>query len=86
MGCGVGGLRKMNIKDEYPDLLVANGFDEAIMGVAARIGLEAICYDKNKVIEILMREMTEEEAIEYFEYNMLNVWVGESTPIFLETI
>jgi hypothetical protein len=74
----------MKISDEYPDLLKADGFDEAIIGVVQRIGLEAICYDLNKVIAILMRDMTEEEAWEYYQFNIAGAWVGESTPVFLE--
>ena len=27
--------------------------------------------------------MTEEEAIEYFDYNVIGSWVGEDTPIFI---
>jgi hypothetical protein len=49
-----------------------------------RIGVQAICYDQDKVIEILMRDMSEEEAIEYFEFNIAGAWVGESTPFFLQ--
>jgi len=29
-------------------------------------------------------KMTEEEAIEYMEYNMKGAWVGETTPVFLQ--
>ena len=70
--------------EDYPDLLKLDGFDEAILGVVERIGLQAICYDTHKVIEILMKDMTEEEAWEYYSYNMLGAYVGESTPVFLE--
>ena len=27
--------------------------------------------------------MTDEEAVEYFEYNVVGSWMGEGTPIFL---
>ena len=27
--------------------------------------------------------MTNEEAIEYFEFNVVGAWMGEGTPIFL---
>ena len=70
--------------EEYPDLLKLNGFDEAIIGVVQRIGLQAICYDTHKVIEILMKDMSEDEAWDYYSYNMLGAYVGESTPVFLE--
>jgi len=81
----------MNIREQisetYPDLLVMeqNYLDPAILGVVTRMGLEAVCYDENKVIQLLMEHdhMTEEEAIEYMEYNMKGAWVGETTPVFL---
>jgi hypothetical protein len=79
---------RQKISEEYPDLLVMEpGYlDAAIVGVATRIGLEAVCYDKDKVIRLLMGhdKMSYEEAQEYFEYNMLGAWVGEHTPVFIE--
>jgi hypothetical protein len=74
----------MKISEEYPELLTADGFDKAIVGVVHRMDTMAICYDKNKVIEILMEDMSYEDAIEYFEFNIAGAWVGESTPFFLE--
>jgi hypothetical protein len=74
----------LKISEIYPDLLKADGFDEAIIGVVERIGVQAICYDKDKVIKILMKDMSEEEAYEYFEFNIGGAWVGEHTPFFLE--
>jgi len=71
------------LSEEYPDLLKADGLDEAIIGVVQRMGTQAICYDTEKVIEILMRDMTEDEAWEYFQYNIAGAWVGEHTPFFL---
>jgi hypothetical protein len=76
----------LKISEEYPELLTADGFDEAIVGVVERIGIQAICYDKDKVIEILMKQddMLYEEAVEYFEFNIAGAYVGEHTPFFLE--
>ena len=76
----------MKISEEYPDLLKADGFDEAIIGVVQRMGIQAICYDEDKVLEILMERdgMTLIEAMEYFDFNIAGAWVGESTPFFLQ--
>lgn len=47
-------------------MLKCDGFDEAILGVASRIGQpDVLAYDTQKVIDILMRDMPEEEAWEY---------------------
>ena len=65
----------------------ADGFDEAILGVAQRCGQPAIiAYDTEKILEILQaREgMTAEEAVEYFELNIAGEWLCEETPIFID--
>jgi hypothetical protein len=31
-------------------------------------------------------EMTEEDATEYFEFNILGAYMGENTPIYVGTI
>ena len=68
--------------------LLADGFDEAIIGTVERFGdSEAIVlYDKEKVIQILMKEMSREEAEEYFYYNIIGAYVGEGTPAFATII
>lgn len=72
------------LSEEYEGLLFADGFDDAILGVAERIGMEAVvAYSTPKIIEILARDMTEDEAVEYFEFNILGAYVGERTPIFV---
>lgn len=78
----------MNIREElsayHDDLLFADGFDDAILGVAERIGMEpVVAYSTPKIIEILAREMTEDEAVEYFEFNILGAYMGERTPVFV---
>jgi hypothetical protein len=79
--------KREEIAEDYPDLLVMDPeyLDEAIIGVATRIGLEAVCYDTEKVIELLMKHdgMGYEEAVEYMDFNMRGAWVGETTPVFL---
>ena len=75
------------IAEDYPDLMVLDPeyFDEAIIGLVQRINLDVVCYDKDKVIELLcVKEgMTYEDAIEHFEFNIIGSWVGETTPVFL---
>ena len=66
-------------------MMIMDGFDDCIAGVVQRYGQPTIvCYDKEKVLEQLMDDgMTDEEAIEYFEYNQIGAWVGEQTPCFI---
>jgi hypothetical protein len=39
----------------------------------------------NKYLEILAQDMSMDEAIEFFDFNVLGAWVGDSTPIFIRT-
>jgi hypothetical protein len=74
------------ISEEHPDLLTLDGFDEAVLGVVERAGLLAVCYDRNKIISILMRDMNLDEAMEYYEFNILGAYMGESTPVYLDVM
>jgi len=70
-----------NIKQNYSDetFLIADGFDDAIIGVDTSMKL---IYSVTKCIEILMKDMTEDEAYEYFEYNVSGSYMGKKTPIW----
>jgi hypothetical protein len=74
------------LDDNYPEqpLLMADGFEEAFVGVATQFNNPIAVFDRQKCIEILMRDMSEEEAYEYFSFNVEGAYVGESTPAFIE--
>ena len=67
-------------------LLEPSYFDKAIVGIISNTNVNAVCYDKSKIINILMKhdKMTEDEALEYFDFNIIGAWVGEHTPVYLE--
>tara|TARA_R100000908_G_scaffold64882_2_gene50463 strand:- start:613 stop:834 length:222 start_codon:yes stop_codon:yes gene_type:complete len=66
-------------------MLLADGFEECLIGVGSRCGQPDIAvYDQTKCIQVLMSQgMSHEEALEYFDFNVLGSWVGEETPIFV---
>lgn len=68
------------------ELLLADGFDEAIVGVTYGYMENQIVYDFDKCVEILMRDMSEEDALEHMSFNVTGAYVGERTPIFVRTI
>lgn len=69
------------------NILLLDGFDEALIGYIERAGSNTIaCYDKNKCIEILAKDMTYEEAIEYFYFNTIGAYMGEYTPCFITSM
>jgi hypothetical protein len=70
--------------DADPEILIAEGFDEAFLGLGTRCSKPPIVvYDRERCIEILARQMGEEAAVEYFEFNVEGAWLGEQTPLFL---
>ncbi len=73
------------IIEQYYDeeFLKADGFDEAIIGVCEDFNAPIrLVYSVKKCIEILMRDMSDEEAMEYFDFNVKGVYMGEKTPIW----
>ena len=61
--------------------LKADGFDSAIIGVDERS--MRLIYSVEKCINILIAGgMTDEEALEYFYFNVEGSYVGEKTPIW----
>ena len=65
--------------------MFADGFEDAIIGI--HMGdVPRVVYDKAKMQSILMRDddMTEEDAIDYLEYNVWHTYVGEGIPIYID--
>jgi hypothetical protein len=65
------------------ELLIAVGLDEAVVGIVPKT--MQLVYDTDKIIEILMNRdgMSEEDAFDYFYYNIEGAYVGEKTPIIM---
>lgn len=77
---------RQDLVDLYddPDLLFADGFDNAILGVTIGFNGHVVVYDIKKIISHLMEDgMTHEEAEEYFDFNIAGAYVGGRTPIYI---
>lgn len=60
------------------------GFDDCVLGLVAGDGRpDAVAYDMHKVISKLKETMTDEEAMEYFEFNMVQGTPKENAPVFV---
>ena len=69
------------------NVLLADGFENAFVGISRQFMNSPIAvYDRKKCIDILMEDMSEEEAEEYFEFNVQGSYVGESTPAFIQML
>ena len=74
------------ILDDYPEegFVKADGLDDAIIGVWSE---GRLVYSVDKVIEILMsQDMSYQEAVEFYEFNIECAYFGERTPIFIKLI
>ena len=71
--------------DEWEGIILFDDIEDAFVGVAERIGMGPVAtYDYNKCIEIYMQDgMTLEEAVEYFNFNVIGLWAGDKTPVFV---
>lgn len=72
------------IGDANEEALLADGFEDALIGYVEIFSKLIALYDKEKCIEILMvrDNMSYEDAYEYFEFNVTGSFVGEGTPAF----
>ena len=66
------------------DILKIDGFDKAIIGVQEGIQPRLV-YDLWKIVDVLTEDMSEEDALDYIAYNITGAYVGESTPVIVDT-
>jgi hypothetical protein len=69
-----------------PEAMLADGFDEAILGMCIQFGSKPIvAYDYEKCIKTLIDRdgMERREALDYMEFNVVGAYVGLNTPVFI---
>ena len=69
---------------EENECLLADGFDQSLVGVTQGVNPVAI-YDVNLMVNHLVDQdgMTEEDAVEHLEFNVVGAYVGEKTPMYV---
>lgn len=76
------------VEEQLEGLLLATGYDDCLLGIAERCGQPNVAaYDAQKIARSLMRQgMSEEEAWEFFYFNISGGYVGELTPVFIHKL
>jgi hypothetical protein len=71
-----------DIIEIYSDdnIITADGFDDAIIGID--LDKMRVIYSFKKCIQILCKQMSENDAVEYFYFNVSGSYIGEKTPIW----
>lgn len=75
--------------DVDEEIVCADGFDDALLGYVTQFNRGPMAlYDYDKCVKILMERdgMSDEEAIEFMEFNVTGAWVGDRTPAFAHLI
>lgn len=65
---------------------LADGFEDALIGYSQAEGGNIVAvYSYDKCIRVLVDRdgMEEEEALEYFEFNVVGAYMGPNTPLFV---
>ena len=70
------------LADLDPEIVLADGYDDCLVGLTLRDDQWVALYDANLIIEKLSQVMTDDEAIEFFEFNIMGAYVGPRTPVF----
>jgi len=66
-------------------ILLADGFEDAFIGIGWQFNTPFAVYDIDKCKEVLMsRGLSAAEGAEYLDYNVLGAYVGTQTPVFLD--
>jgi len=65
--------------------MIADGFDDALIGMGSHGSHIVLVYDLAMVRASLRRGgMPDEDVDEFISFNITSAWVGEGTPIFVE--
>ena len=78
------------VLDRDLTVLFIDGLDYAIIGICSGSSLPdpVICYDPKRIIEWLtvVEGMTEEDALDYYEFNIEFAYMGELSPMFIDPL
>lgn len=80
----------MNVEDLPDGTLIADGFDEALVGFWQPMwdstSPTIAVYSTEDCITCLVKQgMSEEDAWDYFQFNVEGAYMGPGTPIFIQT-
>lgn len=76
-------MTREEVADFNEDAVLWNGCDDAIIGYTPD---GKVVYSIEKLWDVFVAQgMTQEEAVEWVDYNILGAYIGEFTPIHIYT-
>lgn len=77
------------LEELNPEALFMDGLDDAIVGIGCQYSkTPVVVYSEERIIDSLMfvEGMTYEEAWEWYSFNIACAYVGEYTPIIIQSV
>lgn len=73
------------LKEIDPNIITYDGLEDALICYCDIFNKTIAIYDKDKVIKILMdnNNWTEDDAEDFYEYNIIGTYSGDLTPGFI---
>lgn len=78
---------KVDIDEYAENAVLLTGLEEAVIGIVEEFGNgPRILYSKSKILEILCKRdlMTQSDAKEFYDYNIIGLYAGEQNAVFLD--
>ena len=78
-------VSREEVAEANEEMLFADSFEDALIGWVERFGMSPVAlYDREKCIAVLMKRdgMSQEDAEEFFCFNVIGSWMGDNTPAF----
>lgn len=73
------------LNENYDELVLLDGHDNAIIGVGGAGGQTAVIYDRTVIIKNLeSMGMSNAEAVEYLVFNIAGTTIESHTPIIVD--
>jgi len=77
-------MTKEEVEELAEGAILLDGFDDCITGVVEEFGNGVrILYSRDKILGSLQKDMSYEDALEYYYYNIVGGHFGERNPLFL---
>ena len=77
-------MTREEVEELAEGAILLDGFDDCITGVVEEFGNGVrILYSRDKILESLQKDMSYEDALEYYYNNIVGGHFGERNPLFL---
>jgi hypothetical protein len=77
---------KKYLEETADKVIFFDNMDDAIVGFVKQFNNYLVVYDYEKTIECFQKQgMSYEEAVEWISFNVTGAWLGEHTPVFINT-